>query len=73
MYLSYCKAVLAAARKHIGLKAVEMTGEYWKTQEIAKAGMEQDKLRRRLEIHCEEYKAIAREVKNLTSEQKTKI
>ena len=32
MYPSFCNTVLAAGRKHIGLKAVGMIGEYWKTQ-----------------------------------------
>ena len=31
MYRPFCKAVLAAARRHIGLKAVGMTGENCKT------------------------------------------
>ena len=70
MSRSFCKAVLAADRKHIGLKAMMMTGEYWKMQEIAKAEIERDELRERLGIHSEEYKAKDREVKNLTMERK---
>ena len=62
--------MLAADRKHIGLKAMMMTGEYWKMQEIAKAEIERDELRERLGIHSEEYKAKDREVKNLTMERK---
>ena len=65
--------MLAAARKHIGLKAVEMTGEYGKTQDTAKAERERDELRERLEIHSEEYKAKDRQVKNFTSERKAEI
>ena len=67
MYQSLCKAVLAAARKHTGLKAVGMTGEYWKTCEIAKVERERDELRERMGINSEEYKAKGREVKNFTS------
>ena len=69
MYRSLCKAVLTAAHKHIGLKAVGMTGEYWKTQEIATAERERDEFRERLENHSEENKAKDREVMNLTSER----
>ena len=57
--------VIAAVRKHIGLKAVGMTGEYWKTCKIAKAEREQAELRERLGIHSKEYRAKDREVWNL--------
>ena len=50
-----------------------MTGEYWKTQEIAKAERERDKLWERLGIHSEEYIDKDREVKNLSSERKDEI
>ena len=73
MYRSLCKAVLTAAHKHIGLKAVGMTGEYWKMQEIATAERERDESRERLGNHSEEYRAKDREVKNLTSERKADI
>ena len=73
MCRSFCKAVLAAVQKHIGQKAVGMTGEYGRTQEIAKAERERDELRERVRIHSEEYKTKDREVKNLTREQKTEI
>ena len=68
-----CKAVLAADRKLIGLKAVGMTGEYGKILEMAKAEIERDELRERLAIHSEECKAKDREAKNLTSERKDEI
>ena len=35
MYRSYYKAVFTAVQRNIRLKAVEMTGEDWKMQEIA--------------------------------------
>ena len=54
--------MIDAARKNIGMKAVGMTGEYWKTNEIAKAEMEGNELRERQEIHSDEYKAKDREV-----------
>ena len=73
MYRSFRKAVLAAARKHIGPKAVGMTGEYGKTQEIAKAERERDELGERLGIHSEEYKAKDRKAMNFTSERKAEI
>ena len=73
MYRSTCKAVLAAARKDIGLKAVGMTGESRKTQKIVKAERERDALRERLGIHSEDYNTNDREVKNLTSEWKAEI
>ena len=60
--------MLAAARRHIGLKAVGMTGEYWMMQEIATAERERDELRESLAIHSEEYKPKDREVKDFTSE-----
>ena len=73
MYRSICKVVLAAARKHIGLKAAGMTGEYWKTQEIMKAERERDEHRERLGFHSEEYKAKDHEVKNLIGGRKAEI
>ena len=51
MYRYFYEAVIAAARKHIGLMAVGMTREYWYAQEIAKADMEQDELRERFGNH----------------------
>ena len=65
--------MIADVRKHIGLKAVGMTGEYMKTQKIAKADRERDELRESLGIHSEENKANDREVTNLTSERKAEI
>ena len=73
MNKSSYKAVHAAARKPIGLKAVGMTGEYWKTQDIVKADSERDKLSGKVRIHWEEYKAKDLEAKNLTSEGKDEI
>ena len=46
---------------------------YWKTQEIAKTERERDDLRETLGIHSSEYKAMDREVMNLTSERMTEI
>ena len=57
MYRPFCKATLAASGKHIRLKAGGMTGEYWRTEEVAEAERERDELRERLGIHSEEYKA----------------
>ena len=50
-----------------------MTGDYWKTQEIAKAERERGELRERLGIHSEEYKSKDREVKNFPSERRSDI
>ena len=47
-----------------------MTGEYWKTQIIAKAERERDELRERMGIQSEEYKAKNRDIKNHSSERK---
>ena len=61
MYRSLCKAVLDAVRNHIGLKAVGMTGEYWKTHVIAIAERKRDELRERLGILSEGNKTKDRE------------
>ena len=70
MYRSFCKEVLAAARRHNALKAVGMTGKYWEAQEIASEERDRDDLMKRLGIHSEEYKAKDRNVRGLTSERK---
>ena len=69
MYWSFCKAVLAAARRHVGQEAVGMTRECWKMREIVSAEKEQDELKERLRIQSVEYKAKDREVEHLTSER----
>ena len=65
--------MLAAARKHVGLKGVGMTGEYWKMREIAKAERERYELSERLGIHSEECKSKDEEVNSLTSEREAEI
>ena len=47
-----------------------MTGEYRKTNEIAKAEIERDERGERLGINSKEYKAREREIMNHTSERK---
>ena len=47
-----------------------MTGDYWKMREIAKAEKDRDELR---EFTLKKYKAQDREVRELTSEQKSEI
>ena len=63
LYASFCSAVLTSARKHIGLKAVGMSGKCWMTREIAVAERERDRLRTQTGIHSEAFKAKDAEVK----------
>ena len=65
--------MLAAARRHVRLKVVVITGEKWKTHEIAKAARERYELKERLGILSEDCKANDQEVNNHTSERKAEI
>ena len=73
IYPSFFRAVLAAARRYIGLKVVGMTVEQLNRRKIATAEKERDELRERLGIHSQKNKAKNRVVKDLTSGQKPEI
>lgn len=73
MYEQFCAAVLATAKSKIGMKAVRMTGECWKTREIANAEKERDHLRKTTGIQTAGYKSKDKELKALLKERKATI
>ena len=72
-YERLCTAVLAAATKHIGLKAVGMSGECWMTKEIVDAEKERDEIRAHSGINSTDYKAKDKLVKAMLKSRKAEI
>ena len=64
-YNALCTVILAAAKCHIGLKAVGMSEESWRTIEISKAEAARDTERATSGIHSLDYKDLETEVKRL--------
>ena len=72
-YESFCAAILTAAKSHIGLKAVGMAGESWRTTEISQVEIERDTARATFGIQSEQYKDRDAHLKRLVRERKAEI
>ena len=72
-YNALCKAILAAAKGHIGLKAVGMSGESWRTIEISKAKAVKDTAKATFGIHSPDYKDLDAKLKRFVRDCNTDI
>ena len=72
-YESFCADILTAAKSHIGLKAVGMAGESWRTTEIFQAEIERDVARATSGIQSKQYKNRDAHLKRLVWERKAEI
>ena len=72
-YESFCAAILTTAKPHIGLKAVGMAGESWRTTEISQAEIEKNTARAASGIQSEQYKDRDAHLKRLVRERKAEI
>ncbi|MES9973890.1 MAG: reverse transcriptase family protein, partial [Candidatus Thiodiazotropha sp.] len=73
LYDTICTAILQAARTHIGMKAIGMAGECWRTKEIDQMEKQRDLLRETEGIQSANYQQTDAELKAAVKDRKKEI